>query len=126
MKSSMLYGGDLHSALDWLCLNLRDGKEPSTLAVKANVYKLPYLITHSLSFSLYPFFSHIHTEELPEGFSQRMHEENNKNKPKFQPPKEDIKQQVPKPEATKKAEQQKNTVGVFLTHHVEVHAPHLL
>lgn len=26
MKSSVLYGGDLHSALDWLCLNLRDGK----------------------------------------------------------------------------------------------------
>lgn len=25
MKSSVLYGGDLHSALDWLCLNLRDG-----------------------------------------------------------------------------------------------------
>lgn len=25
MKSSMLYGGDLHSALDWLCLNLKDG-----------------------------------------------------------------------------------------------------
>lgn len=25
MKSSMLYGGDLHSALDWLCLNLNDG-----------------------------------------------------------------------------------------------------
>lgn len=74
MKSSMLYGGDLHSALDWLCLNLRD-------------------------------------EELPEGFSQRMHEENNKNKPKFQPPKEDIKQQVPRPEATKKAEQQKNTAA---------------
>uniref|UniRef100_A0A6Q2Z0N6 ATP-dependent RNA helicase DHX29 n=1 Tax=Esox lucius TaxID=8010 RepID=A0A6Q2Z0N6_ESOLU len=26
MKSSILYGGDLHSALDWLCLNLRDGQ----------------------------------------------------------------------------------------------------
>lgn len=26
MKSSVLYGGDLHSALDWLCLNLKDGK----------------------------------------------------------------------------------------------------
>uniref|UniRef100_A0A8D0CDV3 ATP-dependent RNA helicase DHX29 n=1 Tax=Scleropages formosus TaxID=113540 RepID=A0A8D0CDV3_SCLFO len=25
MKSSVLYGGDLHSALDWLCLNLQDG-----------------------------------------------------------------------------------------------------
>lgn len=27
MKSSVLYGGDLHSALDWLCLNLKDGKK---------------------------------------------------------------------------------------------------
>ena len=26
MKSSVLYGGDLHSALDWLCLNLKDGR----------------------------------------------------------------------------------------------------
>uniref|UniRef100_A0A665UX85 RNA helicase n=1 Tax=Echeneis naucrates TaxID=173247 RepID=A0A665UX85_ECHNA len=29
MKSSVLYGGDLHSALDWLCLNLKDGIEAS-------------------------------------------------------------------------------------------------
>ncbi|XP_030623769.1 ATP-dependent RNA helicase DHX29 [Chanos chanos] len=28
MKSSVLYGGDLHSALDWLCLNLRDDELP--------------------------------------------------------------------------------------------------
>ncbi|XP_068608725.1 ATP-dependent RNA helicase DHX29 [Brachionichthys hirsutus] len=28
MKSSVLYGGDLHSALDWLCLNLRDEELP--------------------------------------------------------------------------------------------------
>lgn len=48
MKSSVLYGGDLHSALDWLCLNLKD-------------------------------------EELPEGFSQQMQEENQRTKPKFQP-----------------------------------------
>lgn len=27
MKSSVLYGGDLHSALDWLCLNLKDGNK---------------------------------------------------------------------------------------------------
>ncbi|XP_031433314.1 ATP-dependent RNA helicase DHX29 [Clupea harengus] len=74
MKSSMLYGGDLHSALDWLCLNLRD-------------------------------------EELPEGFSQRMHEEDNKAKPKFQPPKEDIKQEAPKTEASKKPEQPKDKVS---------------
>uniref|UniRef100_A0A3Q3FY04 RNA helicase n=1 Tax=Labrus bergylta TaxID=56723 RepID=A0A3Q3FY04_9LABR len=49
MKSSVLYGGDLHSALDWLCLNLKD-------------------------------------EELPEGFSQQMQEENQKSRPKYQPP----------------------------------------
>lgn len=54
MKSSVLYGGDLHSALDWLCLNLRD-------------------------------------DELPEGFSQKMQEEKQKTRPKFQPPKEDKK-----------------------------------
>ncbi|CAL1567666.1 unnamed protein product [Knipowitschia caucasica] len=28
MKSSVLYGGDLHSALDWLCLNLADDELP--------------------------------------------------------------------------------------------------
>ncbi|XP_034047813.1 ATP-dependent RNA helicase DHX29 [Thalassophryne amazonica] len=28
MKSSVLFGGDLHSALDWLCLNLRDEELP--------------------------------------------------------------------------------------------------
>ncbi|KAM3874618.1 ATP-dependent RNA helicase DHX29 [Diretmus argenteus] len=49
MKSSVLYGGDLHSALDWLCLNLRD-------------------------------------EELPEGFSQRMQEESQRSRPRFQLP----------------------------------------
>lgn len=30
MKSSVLYGGDLHSALDWLCLNLKDGDRASS------------------------------------------------------------------------------------------------
>lgn len=49
MKSSVLYGGDLHSALDWLCLNLKD-------------------------------------DELPDGFSQQLQEENQKSRPKFQPP----------------------------------------
>ncbi|XP_024155668.1 ATP-dependent RNA helicase DHX29 isoform X2 [Oryzias melastigma] len=48
MKSSVLYGGDLHSALDWLCLNLKD-------------------------------------DELPDGFSQQLQEESQKNRPKFQP-----------------------------------------
>lgn len=31
MKSSILYGGDLHSALDWLCLNLKDGNTASAV-----------------------------------------------------------------------------------------------
>lgn len=31
MKSSVLYGGDLHSALDWLCLNLKDGNGASSV-----------------------------------------------------------------------------------------------
>ncbi|XP_061887217.1 ATP-dependent RNA helicase DHX29 [Entelurus aequoreus] len=48
MKSSVLYGGDLHSALDWLCLNLTD-------------------------------------DELPEGFTQQMQEENQRSRPMFQP-----------------------------------------
>lgn len=26
MKNTLVYGGDLHSALDWLCLNLPDGE----------------------------------------------------------------------------------------------------
>lgn len=26
MKNTLLYGGDLHSALDWLCLNLPNGE----------------------------------------------------------------------------------------------------
>ena len=26
MKQTVSYGGDLHTALDWLCLNLPDGK----------------------------------------------------------------------------------------------------
>ncbi|KAI1905280.1 hypothetical protein AGOR_G00014480 [Albula goreensis] len=68
MKSSVLYGGDLHSALDWLCLNLQDG-------------------------------------ELPEGFSQKMHEENHKTKPKFQNPAE-RKQQQPKVEVPKEPDRQ--------------------
>ncbi|KAJ7986937.1 hypothetical protein DPEC_G00333560 [Dallia pectoralis] len=34
MKSSILYGGDLHSALDWLCLNLRDEELPAGFSQK--------------------------------------------------------------------------------------------
>ncbi|XDV53947.1 hypothetical protein PO909_022338 [Leuciscus waleckii] len=69
MKSSVLYGGDLHSALDWLCLNLRD-------------------------------------DELPEGFSQKMQDEKQKTRPKYQPPKED-KQQLVTKEAPKEEEKPK-------------------
>uniref|UniRef100_A0AAY4EE13 ATP-dependent RNA helicase DHX29 n=1 Tax=Denticeps clupeoides TaxID=299321 RepID=A0AAY4EE13_9TELE len=72
MKSSMLYGGDLHSALDWLCLNLKD-------------------------------------EELPEGFSQKMREENT-SRPKFQPPKEQKTQDVAKKDSFKNTAQQTEKV----------------
>ncbi|XP_023679147.2 ATP-dependent RNA helicase dhx29 isoform X1 [Paramormyrops kingsleyae] len=34
MKSSVLYGGDLHSALDWLCLNLQDEELPEGFSQK--------------------------------------------------------------------------------------------
>uniref|UniRef100_A0AAY4EET9 RNA helicase n=1 Tax=Denticeps clupeoides TaxID=299321 RepID=A0AAY4EET9_9TELE len=79
MKSSMLYGGDLHSALDWLCLNLKD-------------------------------------EELPEGFSQKMREENT-SRPKFQPPKEQKTQDVAKKDSFKNTAQQteKNDRYLVLT-----------
>uniref|UniRef100_A0A8C5WWC9 RNA helicase n=1 Tax=Laticauda laticaudata TaxID=8630 RepID=A0A8C5WWC9_LATLA len=30
MNNTILYGGDLHSALDWLCLNLSDGNDKAT------------------------------------------------------------------------------------------------
>ncbi|GAA6091840.1 ATP-dependent RNA helicase DHX29 [Tachysurus ichikawai] len=72
MKSSVLYGGDLHSALDWLCLNLRD-------------------------------------DELPEGFSQSLCEqENSKGRAKFQDQQQEKSQKVtqsqtPKPEEKKTA-----------------------
>lgn len=38
MKSSVLYGGDLHSALDWLCLNLKDGNRASSLLGMSSLY----------------------------------------------------------------------------------------
>ncbi|XP_054612311.1 ATP-dependent RNA helicase DHX29 [Dunckerocampus dactyliophorus] len=71
MKSSVLYGGDLHSALDWLCLNLND-------------------------------------DELPEGFSQQMQEENQRSRPRFHPP---TQQQTPTApsQATPKAPSGDNT-----------------
>ncbi|CAB1452431.1 unnamed protein product [Pleuronectes platessa] len=61
MKSSVLYGGDLLSALDWLCLNLRD-------------------------------------DELPDGFSQQMQEENQRSRPRYQPPAQE-KPAAPSPKA---------------------------
>nr|XP_033787141.1 ATP-dependent RNA helicase DHX29 [Geotrypetes seraphini] len=48
MRNTVLYGGDLHSALDWLCLNLSD-------------------------------------DALPEGFSQKFEEEEQKSRAKFTP-----------------------------------------
>uniref|UniRef100_A0A671V640 ATP-dependent RNA helicase DHX29 n=1 Tax=Sparus aurata TaxID=8175 RepID=A0A671V640_SPAAU len=41
MKSSVLYGGDLHSALDWLCLNLKDGNRASVCLC---VYSMCYVM----------------------------------------------------------------------------------
>uniref|UniRef100_A0AAY4EE18 ATP-dependent RNA helicase DHX29 n=1 Tax=Denticeps clupeoides TaxID=299321 RepID=A0AAY4EE18_9TELE len=82
MKSSMLYGGDLHSALDWLCLNLKD-------------------------------------EELPEGFSQKMREENT-SRPKFQPPKEQKTQDVAKKDSFKNTAQQTEKVQATTNHYNEM------
>ncbi|XP_030048986.1 ATP-dependent RNA helicase DHX29 isoform X1 [Microcaecilia unicolor] len=48
MRNTVLYGGDLHSALDWLCLNLSD-------------------------------------DALPDGFSQKFEEEEQKSRAKFTP-----------------------------------------
>ncbi|KAL7848001.1 hypothetical protein AOLI_G00227190 [Acnodon oligacanthus] len=79
MKSSMLYGGDLHSALDWLCLNLKD-------------------------------------DELPEGFSQSMREENNKSRAKFQDQKQQsqtaVRKEEPKQEEKPKAKVKDDGVNV--------------
>ncbi|XP_048397831.1 ATP-dependent RNA helicase DHX29 [Stegostoma tigrinum] len=49
MKNTVIFGGDLHSALDWLCLNLPD-------------------------------------DSLPDGFKQKLQEEETKTKPKLQMP----------------------------------------
>ncbi|XP_076875887.1 ATP-dependent RNA helicase DHX29 [Brachyhypopomus gauderio] len=73
MKSSVLYGGDLHSALDWLCLNLKD-------------------------------------DELPEGFSQRMCEENDTGRPRFQEQKPDKSQPTLSREASNQEEKQRAKV----------------
>ncbi|KAI5099549.1 ATP-dependent RNA helicase DHX29 [Silurus meridionalis] len=74
MKSSVLYGGDLHSALDWLCLNLRD-------------------------------------DELPEGFSQSLREQENcKNRAKFQDRQQEKSRAVPQTKTPKPEEQQRAKV----------------
>ncbi|XP_026798594.3 ATP-dependent RNA helicase DHX29 isoform X1 [Pangasianodon hypophthalmus] len=74
MKSSVLYGGDLHSALDWLCLNLRD-------------------------------------DELPEGFSQSLREqENSKSRAKFQDQQQEKSQAVAQTKSPKHEEQQRAKV----------------
>ncbi|XP_039606285.1 ATP-dependent RNA helicase DHX29 [Polypterus senegalus] len=78
MKNSVLCGGDLHSALDWLCLNLRD-------------------------------------DQLPEGFSQKLlEEEEKKAKPRFQPPPE------VKPEAESRSIQQKAQTQAKVTETVSM------
>lgn len=38
MKSSVLYGGDLHSALDWLCLNLKDGNRAPAITKMSSLH----------------------------------------------------------------------------------------
>lgn len=42
MTNTLLQGGDLHSALDWLCLNLSDGKQycQKILSVSKTLSKL--------------------------------------------------------------------------------------
>ncbi|TKS84319.1 ATP-dependent RNA helicase DHX29 [Collichthys lucidus] len=77
MKSSVLYGGDLHSALDWLCLNLKD-------------------------------------DELPEGFTQQMQEESQKNRPRFQHPAQE-KPAAPSPKAPNNPRKETNKVCVTVT-----------
>ncbi|KAF5899942.1 ATP-dependent RNA helicase DHX29, partial [Clarias magur] len=74
MKSSVLYGGDLHSALDWLCLNLRD-------------------------------------DELPEGFSQSLREqERSKSRAKFQDQQQEKSRAESQPKIPKPEEQQRAKV----------------
>lgn len=46
MKSSVLYGGDLHSALDWLCLNLKDGNGAPTFIRVLLILSLTLWISH--------------------------------------------------------------------------------
>ncbi len=49
-------------------------------------------------------------DELPEGFSQKMQEEKQMSRPKFQPPKEDEEQTVTKKEASQEEEKPKEKV----------------
>lgn len=44
MNNTILYGGDLHSALDWLCLNLSDGNDKGSFMnfEKSNINKAFY------------------------------------------------------------------------------------
>jgi len=51
----------------------------------------------------------VNKDELPEGFSQKMQDEKQKTRPKYQPPKDDKKQLVPK-EAPKEEEKPKAKV----------------
>ncbi|XP_041103244.1 ATP-dependent RNA helicase DHX29-like isoform X2 [Polyodon spathula] len=89
MKNTVLYGGDLHSALDWLCLNLRD-------------------------------------DELPEGFSQKMQEEEKITKSQFQPPTEkkelshsEIKRVDEKPEAKASVKEEKVNMKEWILRYAE-------
>ncbi|PIO27880.1 hypothetical protein AB205_0180180 [Aquarana catesbeiana] len=80
MTNTILYGGDLHSALDWLCLNLPDGK------YNVNIDFQPWdhtIIVHAMKSGNHDLPS---TGALPEGFSQQFVEEEQKVRAKFCPP----------------------------------------
>lgn len=52
MTNTLLQGGDLHSALDWLCLNLSDGKSyyHKILSVSKTLSKLFWQLWHLYQF----------------------------------------------------------------------------
>lgn len=51
MTNTLLHGGDLHSALDWLCLNLSDGKQ----------YRHKHFSVYKNVFGIYDIYNKIFT-----------------------------------------------------------------
>lgn len=139
MKSSVLYGGDLHSALDWLCLNLRDGKiynkNPDKVQVNI-ICNVMFMRSHTHSdcsgpgktlFMISVRHNHIKPkkatfllvlllkDELPEGFSQRLREqENSKSRTKFQDQQQEKSRAVTQNKNPKPEEQQRAKVNHLL------------